>query len=297
MPNLPVPTHSPSEVRTIACAWAHYFVGQRADFHYSEGANRMSAIGVWPIKFPVYCDCSAFTTFVLWLSGAEDPNGLLFDHQGYTGTELSHERHLTQWAKNAKGVEVEQVQPGDLVVYGAYPGQHVAFVVGVWGPDILCVSMGQEGDPNYCWSGTPVTQPVSNHGIDTRTPRTFLRPNYTAVGTVLTPPGYAVPKVPVTPAPKPPTVVTPAPAKPPVPAKPAPKPVAPVKPAVPAKPARPTLRVKSVGPNVKYLQQKLHITADGQYGPQTAKAVMAFQKAHGLKVDGVCGPTTWAKIG
>lgn len=35
---------------------------------------------------------------------------------------------------------------------------------------------------------------------------------------------------------------------------------------------------------------------DGSYGPQTAAAVVAYQNAHGLTVDGVCGPKTWAAL-
>lgn len=35
---------------------------------------------------------------------------------------------------------------------------------------------------------------------------------------------------------------------------------------------------------------------DGVYGPRTRDAVMAFQKEHGLKVDGICGPLTQAVL-
>ena len=35
---------------------------------------------------------------------------------------------------------------------------------------------------------------------------------------------------------------------------------------------------------------------DGDFGWMTEKAVKAFQKDHGLKTDGICGPKTWAAV-
>lgn len=48
---------------------------------------------------------------------------------------------------------------------------------------------------------------------------------------------------------------------------------------------------------VALLQQKLGIHVDGDFGPQTDRAVRDFQGAHGLYVDGIVGPKTWAVIG
>jgi hypothetical protein len=61
--------------------------------------------------------------------------------------------------------------------------------------------------------------------------------------------------------------------------------------------ARPAVKVGSKGIHVKYLQKKLGITADGVFGPDTKKHVMAFQEKNDLKVDGTVGPNTWAKLG
>ncbi len=36
--------------------------------------------------------------------------------------------------------------------------------------------------------------------------------------------------------------------------------------------------------------------ADGDFGSNTDKELRAYQKDHGLSVDGICGPKTWAKL-
>ena len=47
------------------------------------------------------------------------------------------------------------------------------------------------------------------------------------------------------------------------------------------------------GDDVKWLQSRLAIPADGIFGPATEAAVRAFQKANGLVADGIVGPKTW----
>lgn len=49
--------------------------------------------------------------------------------------------------------------------------------------------------------------------------------------------------------------------------------------------------------DVKTLQSKLGITADGIFGSATETAVKAFQTAHGLVADGIVGAKTWAALG
>jgi peptidoglycan hydrolase-like protein with peptidoglycan-binding domain len=58
-----------------------------------------------------------------------------------------------------------------------------------------------------------------------------------------------------------------------------------------------TLKRGLAGEPVKILQQKLGVTADGQFGPGTERALKDYQQKHGLKVDGIAGPDTFAQMG
>ena len=62
-----------------------------------------------------------------------------------------------------------------------------------------------------------------------------------------------------------------------------------------------TLKLKSKGARVEQLQRFLNwygaygLAVDGKFGKLTKNAVKKFQKAHGLKQDGIYGPKTYAK--
>lgn len=58
-----------------------------------------------------------------------------------------------------------------------------------------------------------------------------------------------------------------------------------------------TLKLGSKGSEVKTLQSKLNLVADGVFGPITEEAVKDFQKKNGLTSDGIVGPATWLKLG
>ena len=167
-----------TDTRSNIVAWAHWAVANKAHFIYSEGPQRMSAIGVWPLKFPITADCSAAFTWYYWIAGARDPNNLGYNHEGFTGTLLSNGVHIP----------ITEVVPGDAVVYGPGSGWHVGIVVEAHGADILTVSHGQMGDPSYVWVNQPKTVPTRGYSHDGRNPQTFLRFPTGAVNTVHTPP-------------------------------------------------------------------------------------------------------------
>jgi tetratricopeptide (TPR) repeat protein len=56
------------------------------------------------------------------------------------------------------------------------------------------------------------------------------------------------------------------------------------------------LRPGQSGDFVKRVQTALGVKADGNFGPATERAVKNFQQKHGLRVDGVVGSTTLAKL-
>ena len=85
---------------------------------------------------PLRTDCSGFVTVCYFLAGAPDPNGRAYDGAGYTGTMLG-------WLPHVGGADARR---GDLVVWGAYPGRHVAIVLEPGDDPLLC-SHGSERGP------------------------------------------------------------------------------------------------------------------------------------------------------
>jgi len=56
-------------------------------------------------------------------------------------------------------------------------------------------------------------------------------------------------------------------------------------------------KLGSKGDVVKQIQQKLGISADGNFGPGTEKSVKEWQTKNGLTADGIVGPSTLEKMG
>lgn len=58
----------------------------------------------------------------------------------------------------------------------------------------------------------------------------------------------------------------------------------------------PTLSLGDQGEDVKTVQRRLRLPADGRFGPRTKRAVQQLQAAAGLVADGIVGPLTWAAL-
>ena len=57
-----------------------------------------------------------------------------------------------------------------------------------------------------------------------------------------------------------------------------------------------TLRVGSHGHDVARVQRRVHVRADGVFGPRTKRAVARFQRLHHLRATGVVNHRTWVKL-
>jgi peptidoglycan hydrolase-like protein with peptidoglycan-binding domain len=125
---------SASNVRQQIVAAAECGYRNRDSIHYTQDARRMSGIRDQrrPSAFGEWEDCSSFATWCYWAAGAPDPNGLSYNGQGYTGTQVQNGRITAN------------PQPGDLVFYGAGAvPRHVAVYVG----NGRVVSHGSEPGP------------------------------------------------------------------------------------------------------------------------------------------------------
>ena len=128
-----------TDVRARIVACAEWGVANEEQISYSQNGPRLAGLGR-PKLLPLVTDCSGFATLCYDWAGAPDPNGNGYDPHGaaYTGTMLT----------TCHAVPRAAVQRGDLVVFGAYPGNHVCVVVQTGG-DPLLVSHGSDSGPKH----------------------------------------------------------------------------------------------------------------------------------------------------
>ena len=118
-------------VRDAIVAAARWGIRNEARIHYGQ-------VRPMPLtrRLPLTTDCSGFVTLCYYLAGASDPNGLGYNGEGWTGTLLRHLPHIDR----------ARAKAGDLVVWGTYPGHHVALVLEPGHDPVLC-SHGRERGP------------------------------------------------------------------------------------------------------------------------------------------------------
>ncbi len=121
--------------RAAVVKWCRWGIANTRSIFYSQGMLRMAGIG-HPGKLPLHTDCSASTTVFFNWAGAPDPNGLSYNHTGYTGSIGAH----------CKTISRSQARGGDLVLFGAAPYSHVCVVL-EGGEDPLLCSHGQDDGP------------------------------------------------------------------------------------------------------------------------------------------------------
>lgn len=103
--------------RAAIVKWARWGIANESRIHYSMTTTRDDWLhAAHPATLPLTTDCSGKFTFNYFMAGAPDPNGLAYKALGYTGTLMGHGRQISR----------TEVLPGDAVIWGAYPGVHVA---------------------------------------------------------------------------------------------------------------------------------------------------------------------------
>lgn len=126
-------------VRSQMVSQARWATDHEPEIHYAM--TRPIPYGSFSTHhLPLTTDCSGFVTCLAFTAGADDPNGVKYNGQGYTGTLLQHLDHIPTPSALA----------GDFIVFGAYPGHHVIMLMengDVNHGNPLCVSHGQEAGP------------------------------------------------------------------------------------------------------------------------------------------------------
>lgn len=230
-----------------------------ADLEYKEspaGSNR-TKYGKW-YGLDGNPWCAMFVSWVLHQAGYALS---IQTSKGFAWTPagVDYAKKIKRW------IPAADLKPGDVIFFNfdndAGP-EHVGFVKARLGPGHYTTIEGNTG-----------------HGNDANGGEVQVRDRKGAIVLGGLRPSYAAASVP---APRP----GPAPAPHPAPADTS---------------RHPVLKEGAKGADVKHLQALLHrcgavIVMDGVFGAGTAAKLKAFQKAHHLVADGVCGPRTWSQL-
>lgn len=125
-------TTETAAIRRQIVAYCEWGIGNAHAIHYAQVRPIPLAN---PHHLPLITDCSGFATLAYKWAKGPDPNGHDYSGAGFTGDMLRH------------GQKVVDPEPGDLIVYGEYPGHHVVIFMYEWhGAWVVC-SHGQEIGP------------------------------------------------------------------------------------------------------------------------------------------------------
>lgn len=130
---------TPSTKRQGIVKAAIYASQRRFEIHYTQSGLRMQGVRerIRLPRVPHYEDCSSLVTWLYWLVGAPDPNGLGYNGYGFTGTQIMHGRRIS----------ASQLRPGDLVFYGGWTRWSAPTHVAVYIGNGKVVSHGSESGP------------------------------------------------------------------------------------------------------------------------------------------------------
>ncbi len=231
---------------------------------------------------PDHLNCANFVSAVL-ISSGQIPRSEGHAGVGMLINNLKKDPNFTQ-------TDLAHAQPGDVVAFNVPPkGQHI----------MICSGIDSSGRPKFIGSDNVNKDGSQRIHESVGVPRgwTVMAVMHHSGPAPAIPPGKLTPTMDALPNDL---------------GAPPPTPSAPVAPAAPvAGPSAldsittssPTfLRNGSRGPQVEELQKRLKDAGfdpgpiDGQFGDQTRAAVLAFQQAKGIAVDGVVGPQTKAAL-
>lgn len=241
---------------------------------YKETGNNHSMFGKW-FGMDGAAWCAMFVSYCMNKAGA---GALIKGAQTAKGSA-----QVSKFVAHAKKHHWLKIAPanahaGDIVIFdfpGGYETDHVGFIrANSKGKNIYTIEGNTSSGSGSQSNGGGVYKRTRSFGVV----HSIWRPPYTVESVeapVTAPVAVETPVSPVE------AISTPEPVV-----------VAPITPK-----AFVSLKKGSKGSDVKKLQTALKITADGDFGPITEKAVKAYQTKKGIVVTGIVDETTWKRLG
>lgn len=151
---------STAKIRAGIVAFCEWGIAHEGEIHYAMQRPMERLRTPAELKeLPRDADCSEWATDSYAFAGGPDPNGQDFSGTGNTGTMLEH----------CRPVNKQDAQPGDLAVFGVYPGHHVVV--------LLEDGTANAGNPLVCSHGQekgPLAIHLNTEALAQPVPITFL---------------------------------------------------------------------------------------------------------------------------